>query len=203
MNSLPVMETDPMPPKFTVFAIAGYAGAGKDTMADAMAEHLPPGIRYTKIKMADGLKGALGFALAQLGLDVDPYTEDRKVKEKLRPLMMEFGRYCRSVDKGVFANKVVEVILPLSGFADVVFVPDMRYLNEHTILREVCAEHGWRYRPIYVHTGGVRPANDEEDESICDLLNGAMGELDDLFFDHGDLEGIEDAAAAIIHSLYE
>ena len=196
------MASDDQDRQFTVFAIAGFAGAGKDTMADALSEALPEGVRYTRIKMADALKGALNMAFQALGVAADCYTENRVEKEKLRPLMKEFGRYCRSKDRGVFANKVTETLVPLSAIADVVFIPDMRYLNEYEILKRLCAAQGWNYCPVYIECDGVGPANDEEEESISGLLGGVDGEIHEMVFDKGDMPAIEDAAMDLVKNFY-
>lgn len=196
------MASDDQDRQFTVFAIAGFAGAGKDTMADALSEALPEGTRYTRIKMADALKGALNIAFQSLGVNADCYTENRVEKEKLRPLMKEFGRYCRSRDRGVFASKVTETLVPLSLVADVVFVPDMRYLNEYQVLDKLCSDKGWNYCPIYIECEGVGPANDEEEQSLSDLLGGVEGQIHELVFNKGDMDAIEDTALDLVKNFY-
>lgn len=179
------METDTIP-TCTVIACAGFAGAGKDTFADYIEKALPEGFPRTRRKMADELKEGVDQFLKYLGLPEIAFTEDRAVKEKLRPLLVEAGRYARSQDKGVFANIVKRCID--GDFKHrkqrLVLVTDMRYLNEYEILGELCAANGWRYMPFYIECPTVGPANEEEADSIKALM--AKYELPTVCVQRGD-----------------
>lgn len=166
------METDTPKRPFTVLALAGYAGAGKDTFANAVERHLPDGTKAETIKMADELKEAINVALEYLGLPPVAHTEDRAMKELLRPMMVELGKYARSQDAAIFA-KIAAVTLESSYIrhARVAFVTDMRYRNEHEVLSSLCGASGWKYLAFYIECPGTGAANDEEGNSIKDLLS--------------------------------
>lgn len=166
------METDSTS-KLTVIACAGYAGAGKDTFADYIEKSLPEGFPRVRRKMADELKEGINQFLKYLNLPEAAFTEDRSIKEKLRPLMVEAGRYARSQDKGVFANIVKRCIdsdFKVRG-QKVVLVTDLRYANEHEVLGELCSVNGWRYMPFYIECPTIGPANKEEEDSIKELMS--------------------------------
>lgn len=183
-----------------VIPISGYAGAGKDTLARAIDSHLKDKVSLT-LKFADVLKEAVDDALRFVALPEVAFTEDRSEKEKIRPLLVEFGRYCRSVDLSVFANVVARTIRSQAQHYDVIYITDLRYANELAALREICmfpesakARDGFTLQPVYVETVGVCPANDEERRSIQDLLAIGGESFRRHVFNHGDFEAIDRAA---------
>jgi len=191
------MDPTPKPMTPTVFAIAGYAGAGKDTFAKAIAYHLGENGPELTVKMADELKEAINHALLYVGLPAVAFTEDRAVKGQIRPLLVEFGRYCRSQDKPIFARLCAGILKNMmSGGRRCVFVTDMRYLNEYQVLEAVCQEHGWTFKPIEIQRVGTTAANDEERDSIRELLDNAPV-LTRLSFADGDFASMDVAAAAL------
>lgn len=183
-----------MEPKLrkVIVAIAGYAGAGKDTLAKATTWHLAKrGIDKTgTFKFADELKEGVNQSLIALGLEPVAFTEDRAEKDKLRPLLKEMGVYARSKDIDIFAKLTASVIKSRSERYDVFFVSDMRYLNEYRILDATCTESGWGFIPIYVFTHDNGPANEEEYNSIDSLLNGAP-QITRRGFNKGDLSDFD------------
>lgn len=190
-------------PKFTVFAIAGYAGSGKDTLADNIARNIPKGMAYCKIKMADALKQALQAGLDNVGVKFDVMTEDRGEKEQVRPLLVEFGRFCRSRDKGVFANKVTMLLDDICDVADVAFISDMRYINEYEILESMCSRRKWKFVPIIISSPGVGAANDEEAGSISELMMFKGDEISEIDIPHGEIKAFDGVAKVIVESVYQ
>lgn len=178
--------------KKAIVAISGFAGAGKDTLAKATAWHLAQrGIGNTvTVKFADELKEAINQALMYLGLPAIAFTEDRSLKEQLRPLMKELGIYARKQDIDIFAKLVAGIIQSRVRENDVIFITDMRYLNEYRIIHNAAAQGGWYFRPIYVHTYDKGPANEEEDNSISALLAEATY-LEKMAFRNGDLNDFD------------
>jgi hypothetical protein len=161
--------------KKTVIAIAGYAGAGKDTLAKATTWHLAK-LDLTQVitvKFADELKDALNVALVAVGLPAEAFTEDRAQKRKMRPLMKEFGVYARGEDINIFAKCVSGIIKKQSQRYEVFFVTDLRYINEYEVLRDLCESNNWNLYPFYVKTDGIGAANPEEQNSIEILLKQA------------------------------
>jgi hypothetical protein len=97
--------------KHVVIPIAGFARAGKDTLANAIFDHLDqdePGYSVILMKFADELKQSLQAALNAAGVKIDVFTEDTDKKAALRPLLVAYGEYCRSQNPNVWVDKVIE-----------------------------------------------------------------------------------------------
>lgn len=169
------MEPTPNPMPTTVIAIAGFAGAGKDTLAKAIEWHIK--VDCSTVKFADELKNAINLSLDYLGLEPLAFTEDRAKKEKLRPLMKDLGVYARSQDIDIFAKIGAGTVENRGKQKPVVFVTDLRYANEYKALSELCERNGWRFVAFYVCTNGVGPANEEEAQSLAKLLEFANGRI--------------------------
>jgi hypothetical protein len=163
--------------RHVVIPIAGFARAGKDTLADAIFDHLEqdePGYSVIVMKFADALKHSLQASLNEAGVKVDVYTEDTAKKTGLRPLLVSFGEYCRSQNQNVWVDKVIEnintwadeTVADSDSTGSVVLIPDLRYANEYQKLEALCIKRGWAYVPIYIERGGNLPANEAEAESI-------------------------------------
>ena len=163
--------------KHVVIPIAGFARAGKDTLANAIFDHLDqdePGYSVILMKFADELKQSLQAALNAAGVKIDVFTEDTDKKAALRPLLVAYGEYCRSQNPNVWVDKVIEhintwadeTIADSDSTGSVVLIPDLRYANEYQKLESLCIKRGWAYVPIYIERGGNLPANNSEAESI-------------------------------------
>ena len=163
--------------KHVVIPIAGFARAGKDTLANAIFDHLDqdePGYSVILMKFADELKQSLQAALNAAGVKIDVFTEDTDNKAALRPLLVAYGEYCRSQNPNVWVDKVIEhintwadeTIADSDSTGSVVLIPDLRYANEYQKLESLCIKRGWAYVPIYIERGGNLPANNSEAESI-------------------------------------
>lgn len=163
--------------KHVIIPIAGFARAGKDTLANAIFDHLEkdePEYSVVIMKFADALKESLQVSLDEAGVAVDVFTEDSAKKAALRPLLVAYGEYCRRQNPNVWVDKVVEIIntwaddtlLDSDSAGSVVIVPDLRYSNEYHKLEALCIKRGWSYVPIYIERQFNIPANNEEAESI-------------------------------------
>ena len=65
--------------KHVLIPIAGFARSGKDTLADAIFDHLAedePEYSVIILKFADALKESLQVALDEAGVKIDVFTED-------------------------------------------------------------------------------------------------------------------------------
>ena len=160
-----------------VIPISGFARAGKDTLADAIFDHLEhdePGYSVILMKFADELKQSLQAALNAAGVKIDVFTEDAVKKAELRPLLVAYGEYCRGQNPNVWVDKVIghintwadETIADSESTGSVVLIPDLRYANEYQKLEALCIKRGWAYVPIYIERQGNPPANNSEAESI-------------------------------------
>lgn len=163
--------------KHVVIPIAGFARAGKDTLANAIFDHLDqdePSYSVIIMKFADALKQSLQASLNEAGIKVDVFTEDTDKKAALRPLLVAYGEYCRSQNPNVWVDKVIEdintwadeTIADSDSTGSVVLIPDLRYANEYQKLEALCIKRGWAYVPIYIERQFNYPANDAEAESI-------------------------------------
>jgi len=163
--------------RHVVIPIAGFARAGKDTLADAIFDHLEqdePEYSVIVMKFADALKHSLQASLNEAGVKSDAFTEDTAKKSELRPLLVAYGEYCRSQNKDVWVDKVIkdintwvdDTLADSDSTGSVVLIPDLRYANEYQKLEASCVQRGWAYVPIYIERGGNLPANNAEAESI-------------------------------------
>ena len=163
--------------KHTLIPIAGFARAGKDTLADSIFDYLAedePEYSAIILKFADALKRCLQESLDEAGVDVDVFTEDTAKKAALRPLLVAFGEYCRTMNKDVWVDKVIEEIAEWTdetckdtgGEHSVILIPDLRYANEYEKLEALCVKKGWAFVPIYIERQFNLPANASEAESI-------------------------------------
>lgn len=154
----------------TLILIAGYARAGKDTLASGILEWCKRGA--AQVNFADPLKEAGNAYLEYLHLPGDFFNEQFKIEN--REFLIAAGRLARSIDKDVFAKNLVNY-LPFIGpdengdEHDIVVCSDWRYTNEWLVAADTLLEHNWLLRTIYVETAGVGPANEEEAYSILDL----------------------------------
>ena len=155
-----------------ILGICGYAQAGKDTFGNAVWE-LTVQKNVVKYKFAESLRDSLNFAFGNLGLKKDLWTEDLAEKTKLRPLLVEYGRYARSADQDVFARVVTDKIEhDFRLGVNFAIITDLRYLNEDELLRTLAASRGWGYQRVWIIRDGSAPSNAEEQESIH-VLNAA------------------------------
>jgi hypothetical protein len=163
--------------KHVIIPIAGFARAGKDTLADAIFDQLEqdePEYSAIVLKFADALKQSLQEALDEAGVAIDVFTEDTGKKAALRPLLVNFGEYCRAQNPDVWVNKVIghintwadETTADAGSTGSVVLIPDLRYCNEYEKLEALCIKRGWEFVPIYIERQGNLPANNAEAESI-------------------------------------
>lgn len=160
-----------------IIPIAGFARSGKDTLANAIFDHLEnsePDFSVVILKFADALKADIEQALSSQGLTADVWTEDTQKKAALRPLLVAYGEYRRSMDLDVWVNKVIgninewaEEAMPDAGSThSLVLIPDLRYANEYEKIEALCLAKGYEFVPIYIERQFNVPANEHEAQSI-------------------------------------
>ena len=188
----------------SIITISGVARSGKDSLASSIVSEIyqTHGIDTKVFKFADPLKRALKVALLEVGIDyIDPFTEDEETKKLLRPLMVEFGKYCRALNKDVFVNATLKEIEKVRDQAVAPFIPvisDLRYLNEIQRVRS-WASNQFTTTIVYrahINRVGTFPANEEEERSINEL-NFCDYPTSEWHFQSGDMEGIKGWAKKI------
>lgn len=155
----------------TIVLVSGYAQAGKDTFANAVVHNLL-GREADVFKFAEALREALASALGVLRIERSVWTEVKEEKDKLRPVLVELGEYARDYDEDVFANFLAdEIETSLVAFTDVALVTDLRYYNEHQIIKALATRRGWQFYWVHIVREGNLPANDTERASVAHLLD--------------------------------
>lgn len=185
-----------------IILISGYARSGKDSLASHIKRELEIEGREARVlKFANVLKEALQAALNRVGLShIDVFTEDEELKKILRPLLVEFGKFARKMDKDVFVKALIKDMEALfAGGVDVALISDCRYLNEASLVRAWGKDTRSIVARLHIGREGLEPANDEERQSIYELNN-----LDRCFsertFREGDLFGIEAWAQELVNA---
>lgn len=153
----------------TLVLIAGFARAGKDSLASGILEWSTRPSR--KQNFADYLKDASNDFLMSLNLEGDFHNEAFKCQH--RDFLVAAGRLARSIDVDIFAKNLANFcpiqMTPDQLAPETVVCSDWRYVNELEVCQEVLHDLGWKVRTIYVSTAGVGPANDEELDSIAEI----------------------------------
>ena len=153
----------------TLVLIAGFARAGKDTLASGILEWSTRPSR--KQNFADYLKDASNDFLMSLNLEGDFHQETFKVRH--RDFLVAAGRLARSIDVDIFAKNLANFcpiqMTPDQLAPETVVCSDWRYVNELEVCQEVLHDLGWKVRTIYVSTAGIGPANAEELDSIAEI----------------------------------
>ena len=153
----------------TLVLIAGFARAGKDTLASGILEWSTRPSR--KQNFADYLKDASNDFLMSLNLPGDFHQEAFKVQH--RDFLVAAGRLARSIDVDIFAKNLANFcpiqMTPDQLAPETVVCSDWRYSNELEVCQDVLLDLGWKVRTIYVSTAGIGPANPEELDSIAEI----------------------------------
>ena len=192
-----------------IILISGVARSGKDTLAKALSFEIQARTMCETpvLKFANPLRRALKASLLDVGIDyVDPWTEDAETKTNLRPLMVEFGRYCRSLNRDVFVNATlrdIERTLEDTLLPCFPIVADLRYLNEVQRVRSWASNQKHKTEVIRAQIGrsGMIAANEEEARSLADLDCNDMPDFQ-WSFDEADFDGIQAFAQRIATKLF-
>lgn len=145
----------------TVVGISGFARSGKDTAAQALVA-----LGWRRAAFADALKRdvmvTMGSAAEAAGIPKDRFPrwawfEDPDMKERLRPLLVEYGRAMRLVDPDYWVRRLRHDYVHGPG---AFVIPDVRYANEAAWIR------GLGGVVVGVVRDGAGPANAEERESL-------------------------------------
>lgn len=178
--------------KPTVFLITGYARAGKDTAAAAIAETLGCEV----LSFADTLKDAVNRYFTALGIE-SVNVHETADKVRFRELLVAAGRAARSVDCNVFADHVaLDCHLALMRGKCAV-VSDWRYVNEHDRIVAKCGRE--RVVTLHVDRQGTGPANEEEAATVDTILD-TVEIHEGGHFKSGDVQGLTDWARHVANT---
>lgn len=140
-----------------LIALTGYAGSGKDTIAD----HLVESHGYVKLAFADPLRklAMLNPQYAEIVEEYGGYEAAKRAHGYIRNYLIQLGEGIRSVDLRFFANALSQRIseeVRRSGGRPKIVVTDVRKPQEVQIL----AEQGFSF--IEVRRPGVDAENPRE-----------------------------------------
>ena len=162
-------EVPPAPP--TLVLIAGFARAGKDTLATGILEWSKR--PAAKLNFADVLKEGGNAFMEYLHLQDRGNFFHEQFKVEHRDFLVAAGKFARSLNRDVFAEHLANWTpcqeAPDGEVCQTVVCSDLRYLNEIQVCQEILTPLGWRVRTVYLATAGVYHANDEEFYSILDM----------------------------------
>ena len=148
--------------KQKIIGICGYARSGKDTAAKGLIED-----GWRRVAFADGLKSDVMSALVESAKRANlPKTmwpqwrilEDPELKEKFRPLLVEYGRAMRALNPDYWIRRLAHCFVKGSGKF---VITDVRYPNEAAWIRE---RGGIVIRVV---RPGIAAANSEEENSMA------------------------------------
>ena len=169
-----------------LLGISGYAGAGKDTLADALVRRRIDAIQ--KLAFADPLKKAaqviFGFTHTQLwGPSEERNKPDLRFPRSDLPLgfltprfvLEQMGTECgRALFKNVWVDALIRDIGEADGRYMITIVTDVRFENEVERIREVGGKVVRLVRPGFdVDTSlhrSVRELGDKPDDYFDDVL---------------------------------
>ena len=167
-----------------IVLISGYAQSGKDTFADGMVSY--SGVATTKVAFADCLKAAANKYLKAVDLfrdygdvaasetDDSPINFfDEEFKKRHRHILVELGRFARSLDRDVFVKalcaKAQTIRQGMVPHEVCVIVPDWRYLNELRYVQDELGADDWEITTVSMNQDGQFPANEEEALSLAEI----------------------------------
>lgn len=176
-----------------VIALTGHARAGKNTVADIIAdltvERSKEPFTVCQLSFAGPMKefaGSLfGFTEEQLyGNDRDkpdprwtrPNGEPLTCRYALQTLGTEWGRNC---DPNIWAKRLVREALVYQEQGFVVLVTDLRFVNEAALLLEVPGAEVWRVR-----RDSVRPQASDVHASEREIWSAEMDAFVDVDLDN-------------------
>ncbi len=182
---------------FKIIGVSGVGRAGKDSFYRFASEFLGEnGVTFGRWAFADELKKDLdSFIQEKFGFSA--FTEITEEKNKVRPLMVEYGRIRRNESKAQYwIDKIKPTILAEEGPA-VRFITDLRFgkfkeTDEVAFVKNNFGSivHVSRYQGFGVDYLGynqvIEPANDEERENDPIVRQAA-----DVKFRWSDYVGVE------------
>lgn len=92
--------------KYDLIAISGVAQSGKDTLFKYLSFLLGDKYDCVRVALADKLKEDLNqFLISKFGISA--FTTDKKEKEFIRPILIEYAKMHRSKSKGTYFTGLI------------------------------------------------------------------------------------------------
>lgn len=154
-----------------IIGIAGSASSGKDSFFACIKAQFGDSFEFRRVALADKLKYDLNeFLLSKFGISA--FTTNKKEKDKVRPLLVEYAKIRRKESNGTFYTKQVDLDIQDYQYKGVIpVITDIRYMefdaDEFYWLK---AKNGFL---IYIAREGVEPANQDEAENNPKLKKAA------------------------------
>jgi hypothetical protein len=140
-----------------IIGVSGVARSGKDTFYNLLCKCMEAdGMYFKRFAFADKLKADIRLLLKN-NFNIDIYNCSDEDKEKVRPLMVTYGKLAREIDEQYWINKLMPQILSYKDPRTPV-ITDVRYENEQLYLKkrfDNCIN-------IYISRVNFNPANEEE-----------------------------------------
>lgn len=170
-----------------LLGVSGVAQSGKDSFYNALCK-LYPHLAIDRIAFADCLKGELSGILEEhFGIDV--FNMSKAEKEKVRPLMVWWGKAKRDLNPDYWVDLAFSDI-DLYKEDDIVVVTDVRCRNELDRIREMGGKVVYVERLLRtanrMFPDGLypqQPANEEESQNTVPLRDKADFLLEWLDFE--------------------
>lgn len=174
----------------TVFLVGGFARAGKDTLANRIADLTGA----AKVSFADDLKAAGNAFFTRLGIEsVDLKNDEHKTR--FRDLLVAAGKAARSIDPDVFARHAAERARYNILAGRCVVIPDWRYANEMSVVWKTVSPA--RVVTVLIERFNGGPANEEEGRTVAEIIDNCT--IDEArIFNTGDLGSIDTFAHELV-----
>lgn len=152
-----------------IIGIAGCASAGKDSIFSCIKAQFSDSFEFKRIALADKLKNDLNeFFLLKFGISA--FTINKKEKDKIRPLLVEYAKIRRTESNGTFYTKQIDFDVQDCQYKGIIpVITDIRYVEYGE------DEYGWLKAKkgflIYIGRDEVKPANADEAANDPKLQN--------------------------------
>lgn len=159
-----------------LIGICGYAQSGKDTLCNGMIRVLDKNkIKAIRVSIADIIRDRISdFIKKEFDIDVCNTTPFQK--NKIRPLLVEYGLIRRKESEGKFFTEILDKkIKKFKGKYDVVIITDIRYAeyeedelfwlkskhNGKLVHIDRIVDHDQNNSPMF-----LTPPNEQEEKNI-------------------------------------
>ena len=180
-----------------IILITGKKGAGKDTVAKMIRDHLPnTSIQHFAYRIKETLATLLGMPVTEI--------EERKnerinfngsivsIRHALQTLGTEWGR--DTIHSDLWVNVLVEKLKVMNHMANVV-IPDTRFPNEVGIMQSYCNERG-----IQLTVVRVERDTDDDDNSTHESETHELP-ADHIIVNNGTMEDTADQVELAIDAI--
>jgi len=183
--------------------LCGYSRAGKDTFANGMQY----GNRdYLTHSLAAPIKTVANTIIQKLDLwNYQNHNEhsgvgfwDEKFKNKHRNVLVAIGKFARSMDADVFANRLIDQLQSISTSGKHIVITDWRYLNEYQRVKADLPEYN--VVTVWIETIGIFAANEEEALSIAEIRRQMACDYE-FYFKQNDADSVRDMGTDFVKNV--